>query len=125
MRKYNNNISEKANASLNRRETIVRGQRRMIAIVILVIVSLGILLGTGINALASAKEDPASYNKYYKTVRVESGDTLWDMADDYINDLDIKKTDYIDEICEINHIDGDEISAGDYIVVSYYSKDEL
>ncbi len=123
MRKYNHNISERANESLRKREAVVRVQRSIIAIVIIVILSLGILLGTGIHALASSKEDPAAYNKYYTSVRVEAGDTLWTIADEYIMDLNIDKTEYIAEICALNNINGDEINAGDYIVVSYYSKE--
>ena len=123
MRKYNHNISERANETLRKREAVVRTQRGIIAVVIIIIVSLGILLGTGISALASAKADPAAYNKYYKSVRVEAGDTLWTIADEYIMDLNIDKTEYITEICELNHIDGDNIQAGEYIVVSYYSKE--
>ena len=123
MRKYNHNISEKANDSLRRREAVVRRQRSIIALVIIVLVSLGILLGTGINVLASAKADPAAYNKYYKTVRVEYGDTLWTIADEYIQDLNIEKTEYIAEICALNQIQADDIQAGEYIVVAYYSKE--
>ena len=123
MRKYNHNISEKANETLRKREAVVRRQRSIIAIVIIVIVSLGILLGTGMNVLASAKADPAAYNKYYKTVRVEYGDTLWTIADEYIMDLNIDKTEYIAEICALNNLNADEIQAGEYIVVSYYSKE--
>ncbi len=123
MRKYNHNISERANESLNKREAVVRAQRRVLAIVILVIISLGILLGTGISALASSKDDPAAYNKYYKSIRVESGDTLWTIADEYIMGLNIDKSEYIAEICNLNNIDGDNIEAGEYIVVSYYSKE--
>lgn len=123
MRKYNHNISERANESLSKREAVVRSQRRILAVVIIIIVSLGILLGTGMSVLASAKEDPASYNKYYKSIQVEAGDTLWTIADEYIMDLNIDKVDYIAEICELNHIDADEINAGQYIVVSYYSQE--
>ena len=123
MRKYNNNISERANASLGKREAVVRRQKKVLAIVILVFVSLGILLGTSMNALASSKADVASYNKYYKSVRIESGDTLWTIADDYISDLNIDKQEYIAEICELNNICENEIHAGDYVVVAYYSQD--
>ncbi len=123
MRKYNHNISEKANETLTKREAVVRRQRSIIAIVVIILVSLGILLGTGINVLASSKADPAAYNKYYKSVRVEYGDTLWTIADEYIQDLNIEKTDYIAEICELNHISADDIQAGEYIIVAYYSKE--
>ena len=123
MRKYNNRISERANESLRKREVVVRRQKKVLAIVLLIFVSLGVLLGTSMNALASSKADVASYNKYYKSVRIEAGDTLWTIADEYIADLNIDKQEYIAEICEINDIYEDEIHAGDYVVVAYYSQD--
>ncbi len=123
MRKYNHKISERANENLKKREAVVRKQRQILAVALILVVALGILLGTGINALASGKGDVASYNKYYKSVRVEAGDTLWTIADEYIADLNIDKAEYIDEICELNNICEDEIHAGDYVVVAYYSKD--
>lgn len=123
MRNYNSKISERANISLKRREAVLRRQKKVFAIILLVLVSLGILLGTSINALASSKADVASYNKYYKSVRIEAGDTLWTIADEYIADLNIDKQDYITEICSINNICEDEIHVGDYVVVAYYSKD--
>lgn len=123
MRKYNNRISEKANISLRKREAVVRRQKKLLAIAILVFVSLGILLGTTISAQASSEADVASYNKYYTSVRIEAGDTLWTIADEYIEDLNIDKQEYINEICTINNICEDEIHAGDYVVVAYYSQD--
>lgn len=123
MRKYNNRISERANESLRKREVIVRRQKKVLAIAVLIVVTLGILLGTSINALASSKADVASYHKYYTSVRIEAGDTLWTIADEYISDLNIDKQDYIAEICAINDICEDKIHAGDYVVVAYYSQD--
>ena len=123
MRKYNKNISERANESLRKREAVVRTQKNILAIAILIFVSLGILLGTSMNALASSKADIASYNKYYKSIRIEAGDTLWTIADEYIADLNIDKQEYIAEICSLNDICEDEIHAGDYVVVAYYSQD--
>ena len=46
MRKYNHKISERANESLRKREAIVRRQRGLLAVAIIVVVALGILLGT-------------------------------------------------------------------------------
>jgi LysM repeat protein len=58
------------------------------------------------------------------SIRVESGDTLWTIADEYIDGFNIDKDDYIKEICKINEISKNDIHAGDYIVVPYYSQDE-
>ena len=123
MRKYNNKISQRANESLRKREAVVRRQRGLLAIVVIVVVALGILLGTSMNALASSDKDIASYNKYYESIQVESGDTLWNIADEYITGFNVEKQDYIAEVCQINGITEDQIHAGDYIIVPYYSQE--
>jgi LysM repeat protein len=123
MRKYNNKISEKANESLSKREAIVKKQRTFLAILVTVLISSGILLGSSINALASSKADVSSYYKYYTSVKIETGDTLWSIADKYIGNFNISKEDYINEICQINDISKNEIYSGDYIVVPYYSSE--
>ena len=124
MRKYNHKISEKANESLRKREAVVRKQRTVLVVMIAVLVSLGILLGTSISTLASSEKDISSYNKYYTSVKIESGDTLWSIADEYIDNVDVSRAEYIDEICDINDISENDIHAGDYIVIPYYS-DEI
>lgn len=123
MRKYNHKISERANQCLRKREAVVRRQRGLLAIAIILVVALGILLGSSINALASSEKDISSYNKYYVSIRVESGDTLWTIADEYVEGFNLSKSDYIAEVCQINSISEDNIHAGDYIVVPYYSQD--
>ena len=123
MRKYNHKISERANESLRKREEVVRRQRSVFAIAIILVVTLGILLGSSINALASSDKDISSYNKYYVSIRVESGDTLWTIADEYVEGFNLSKTDYIQEVCQINGISEDNIKAGDHIVVPYYSQE--
>ncbi|MBQ3558290.1 MAG: LysM peptidoglycan-binding domain-containing protein [Agathobacter sp.] len=123
MRKYNDKISAKANESLRKREAVVRKQRSILAIAVIFVVALGILLGSSMKTLASSEKDVSSYHKYYESIRVESGDTLWTIADEYIDGFNLSKTDYIAEVCQINQISEDEIHAGDYIVVPYYSQD--
>ena len=123
MRKYNHKISERANESLRKREVVVRRQKSLLAIAIIVIVAVGILLGSSINALASSDKDISSYNKYYVSIRIESGDTLWTIADEYVDGFNLSKADYIAEVCQINGISENNIQAGDHIVVPYYSQD--
>lgn len=121
MRVYNDKLSEKVNAQLNRRERTVRIQKRFLAIAGILLVSILILLGTSIRAFASSHSDSKPVYKYYTSVMVESGDTLWSLADEYIDEYDIDKTDYIKEVCELNHLQNDEIHSGEYLVVAYYS----
>ena len=121
MRVYNDKLSERVNAQLNRRERTVRIQKRFLAIAGILLVSILILLGTSIRAFASSHDDSKPVYKYYTSVMVESGDTLWSLADEYIDEYGIDKTDYIKEVCELNHLQNDEIHSGEYLVVAYYS----
>ncbi len=61
--------------------------------------------------------------KYYTNVTVEAGETLWDLADDYIDYDHYKdKNSYIAEVQSINHLSEDAlITAGQMLVVPYYS----
>lgn len=122
MRAYNNNISAKANESLTKRERAVKMQKRIIFITLVTIVSLIILLGSSIHALASLN-DNRPVNKYYTSITVEDGDTLWDIADEYISGYNVDKADYVNEISELNNLSDGNIHAGQSIVVAYYSRD--
>ena len=118
-RAYNINISERANRSLARREAQVRAQKCCIALTIVFVIIVGILFGTSIQVFAG-KEDTPVVHKYYKTICVEAGDTLWDIAGEYMENSDISRQEYIEEVCRLNGIQADEIYAGEYIVVLYY-----
>lgn len=80
-----------------------------------------ILLGSSIHAFAGSKENQPLH-KYYTSVRVESGDTLWNIAEQYKTE-DASTKAYVKELCKLNKICENEIHAGDYIVVAYYSTD--
>ncbi len=61
--------------------------------------------------------------KYYTSVTVRSGDTLWDIADEYIDYNEYKnKNAYIAEVQSINHLEKqDMIKSGQVLIVPYYS----
>lgn len=65
--------------------------------------------------------------KYYTGVTVESGETLWGIADRYIDyDHYEDKDSYIAEIESINHLDmEDALWAGQFLVVPYYSAEYI
>jgi nucleoid-associated protein YgaU len=63
--------------------------------------------------------------KYYTAITVQSGDTLWDIADEYIDYSRYKnKSSYISEVMSINHLeDASEIISGQKLTVPYYSSE--
>ena len=71
---------------------------------------------------ASAGED-ILYFKYYTTIEVKPADTLTSIANQYSDDMHYDSVmEYIDEVLFINHLDdADQIKAGTFLTVPYYS----
>lgn len=65
----------------------------------------------------SAEKAP---EKKYLSYEVKAGDTLWDLASEY-NDFSLQDSGaYVEEVRSMNHLSGDPIHAGAYIVLPYY-----
>lgn len=61
-----------------------------------------------------------NHTKYYRTVEITSGDTLWDIAETYMDDNYDSVKDYVQELKEVNHLTSDVIQDGQYLTVTYY-----
>lgn len=104
-----------------RRETLL-ARYKLIAVIAIIAVSFIILLGSSIHAFAGSTDD-RPYNKYYTSITVENGDTLWSLADELISGSDADKNELIDEICQLNNLTDGEIHSGQNLMVCYYSQD--
>lgn len=89
----------------------------MIAAVTLVICSLaGFCSHLGTKSEAS---NDVNY-KYYTSVEIKNGDTLWDIASKYMTEEYGSLQEYVEEVKELNHLPSDNIRSGQSIVVPYY-----
>ena len=71
----------------------------------------------------SIRTSASSGFKYYTSLTVENGETLWDIADKYVDyDHYKNKNSYITEVQHINHLDENcSIDAGQILILPYYS----
>ena len=98
-------------------------RRRVLTVVAtLCLIVTGAVSYHAITISANTGEDEISF-KYYTNITVQSGETLWDIADEYIDYAQYEdKGDYVAEVVHINHLDADaSLRAGQHIVVPYYS----
>lgn len=106
-----------------RRQREIR--RRCLTIIATVcLVLIGALSYHAIQSSASTGQEEINF-KYYKNITVQYGETLWDIADDYMNHDEYKnKAQYIAEVKNMNHLDNEgTIQAGQKLIVPYYSND--
>lgn len=81
-------------------------------------------IGVGFGTMLARAEEPktdSSY-KYYANIEIERGDTLWTLADEYMDSIHYSsRMDYIDEVMSINHLVSDQLISGQKLIVPYYS----
>lgn len=117
-------IRELRNA-LHKRKRTMQLRRRILTlsfITVIMIISFAAFFFT-FNANAGNTSDDTVLYKYYKSVQIQNNDTLWELAKENYSAQKQSIKEYIREVKQINHLDSDEIIAGNYIILPYYSSE--
>lgn len=57
--------------------------------------------------------------KYYKSIEIQPGDTLWDIAEETMTSEYDSIPEYVEVLKEMNALESDRIEAGQYLVIAY------
>lgn len=71
---------------------------------------------------AKSDKDKVMY-KYYSSVTVQPGDTLWSFAKEHSGTEYLREEDYIAEVMKMNYMKDETITAGQNIIIPYYSSE--
>lgn len=98
-------------------------RRRMFIVSFALCLSLAVGL-TGFGFLSNAQDESHTVSyKYFTSVMVQPGDTLSSIARNYMDDHYDSVDAYITEVRLTNHMLDDDVYAGDFLIVPYYSTD--
>lgn len=77
---------------------------------------------TTVNLLSSQAEEQKSspYHKYYTSIQIQDGDSLWSIAETYRTHSGKSAAEYVCDLKEMNSLSGDTIHAGHYLTIYYY-----
>ncbi|MFG6325866.1 MAG: LysM peptidoglycan-binding domain-containing protein [Lachnospiraceae bacterium] len=102
---------------LKRQRQLTLFKRKMLAALTsaIIVISAIIIINT-----VTAQGDGIEKEKRYKSIMIEYGDTLWDIAKEYYDSSLYTIPEYIEELKSINRLECDSIKSGSYIVVSYF-----
>ncbi len=77
---------------------------------------------TTINLLNSQAEEQKSspYHKYYTSIQIQDGDSLWSIAEKYRTHSGKSSAEYVFDLKKMNSLSDDTIHAGHYLTVYYY-----
>ncbi len=117
---YKKYRSYKRNKNQAKKSTL----RNIIITATVCILGISIAFGAGIFVKNVSAQDNDILHKYYTSVTVQPGDSLWSIAEEnYVLGYD-SPTDYIEEVMHINHLDDEnEIISGSSLVIPYYSEE--
>ena len=82
-------------------------------------------ISLGVSVKAEGHADPDVSYKYFKSIQVEAGDTLWSIAQEYCSEEYPSLNNYMKELVSMNHLDNEYIQAGQFITVPYYSNEYI
>lgn len=74
-------------------------------------------------SIFSSAKNPATdipQHKYYKSITIEKGDSLWSIAQEYRTDAYEDAHEYIDELIQLNGLTSRVIHEGQHLIVAYY-----
>jgi len=70
-------------------------------------------------AVTNAKDFKSTSQKYYTSVQIENGDTLWSISKKYKPD-GISTKEYVEDLKSMNSLASDNIDSGKYLTIYYY-----
>ena len=126
--KIQKSISEMSDKELRNYRRVIRlriERRRKVRAFSLTVIATFCMIMIGVASYGSLKSNANSGFKYYTSITVGAGESLWDIADEYIDyDFYKNKNSYIAEVQSINHLnEKGTIVAGQTLIVPYYSSE--
>lgn len=95
-------------------------KKSIMILAVVLIMLLSSIFGWSLMYVMAEDEATMSPEKYYTSIRLEDGDTLWSIAERYM-DSEESVADYVSELRQINSLSDDHIDAGHYLTVRYYN----
>ncbi len=86
-----------------------------IILMMVICVSFGAFL---VSAHEKTSAGDAVY-KYYKSIEIQPGDTLWGIAEDTMTDEYDSVVEYVQVLKDMNNLDSDNIEAGQDLIIAY------
>ena len=101
------------------------GKRRLRNLTVILLMLLAFCSGffghTLLNARAEEQASP-KLNRYYTSVQLRQGDSLWDLAEQYRQGSPYSRSEYVEELKRMNGLKSEQIHSGEYLTVVYFAE---
>ena len=109
----------KERAKMKKRRQFAK-RRMILLLAALFVITVGSIV---CGSIFSSAKDPATdipQHKYYTSITIKEGDSLWSIAQEYVTDTYEDTQEYIDELIQLNGLSSNIIHEGQKLVIAYY-----
>ena len=106
-------------AKMKKRKQVAKRKMFFLLVAIFVITIGSVTFGSIFSTAKNPASDVPQY-KYYKSIEIQQGDSLWSIAEEYCTDAYEDTREYVDELKQLNSLTSDTIHAGQHLLVAYY-----
>ncbi len=110
----------RSRAKQRRIKEVARNKMMILFVVTFLIVLGSVIYGTIFASAHAGSEESDMQYKYYKSIVIEEGDSLWSIASEYCDKHYTDTQAYIDELVSMNQLKSNKIHAGQHLVIAYY-----
>ena len=114
--------AHRLHAASKRRREVYREKLILVTAAVLIAVFCSIFVATKgmrfVQAQDRSEVSETTY-KYYKSIELEAGDTLWDIAETYADACGLSVQEYVQELKDINGLNGDLIHEDHHLTIVY------
>ena len=112
--------AHRLHAASKRRRVVYREKFILVTAAVLIAVLCSIFAVRGMRFVqAKDSSDAESAYRYYKSIELKAGDTLWDIAETYADACSLSVPEYVQELKAINGLRGDLIHEGQHLTIVY------
>ena len=83
------------------------------------ILSVCMLSGSFFVSAHEDADNTETVYKYYTSIEIQHGDTLWDIAESTMTSEYDSVQEYVEVLKDMNNLESDDIQAGQYLMIAY------
>lgn len=111
----------RAQVKHEKRKKQVRKNIALLVFSIIILSSILVFFASVSIQASDMEHQPQMSYKYFKSIYISQGDTLWSIAEENMDEHYTNTTDYINEVKRMNSLTSDHIVCGSYLIVPYFS----
>lgn len=106
--------------SCKRRREVYLKKLSFMFVTLILVLCFSIIAGKRLVDAHDDSQNIVNDQRFYKSIEIQSGDTLWGIASEYTDGTPREISRYVGTLMKINGLATDQIQEGQYLMVVYY-----